>query len=56
MVKEISSLKKRDELERKANSKLVTQDVTKWQSIIKKNRESDQINFSQKDPLPVFRM
>ena len=53
---EASSVRKKEELDRKANAKLINKEVKKWQDIIKKNREANHLNFVEKNELAEFRM
>lgn len=36
-----------EEAERKANYKLIVKDVSKWQPIVKRNRESEHLDLTQ---------
>ena len=48
-MKEAPSIREQEELERKANAKIIKKDVQKWQEVIKKNRESAHLDFTQKN-------
>ena len=41
------STRLQDQAERKANYNMVVKDVKKWQPIIKKNRETEHLDFTQ---------
>lgn len=47
-IPEILSDKMQDRAERQANYKIITKDMKKWQGIIKKNREIEHLDFSNK--------
>jgi len=56
LLKEIPSIRKKENIERKANATIVDKEVKKWQNVIKKNRETDHLNFVEKPNVSEFRI